>query len=486
MKRAAFIAASLALCLGASAAGAGTTARYVVVFKSDKLDAGSVALVNRMGGRVERVLPDIGVITASGTASFADKVGKQSSVLTVGSEHMYKLPDTRVVAAGQADVARVEGAPTAADNLYYRQWDMRRIGAPAVWNRIESIPAPHVAVLDVGVMDSHPDLAGQVERFVSTAYCTTSGGPGNTPSYPVYSTLIDFDAYPDWTPADGCTAAPTVYEAHGTHVAGTVAAKFGSGRVVGVAPNARIGAYKVFDRYRYTDPTEGLVDAVGAFDGPILSAIIDATLSGYPVISMSLGGYVLRNSPGDNATYVAWDRVMKFANRMGTLIVASAGNEAVDLNGPVAHIPSDFPTVFNTSATGTSGLVVVNGLWDAAPGSDVLAFYSNYGAAVDIAAPGGDCGPAYPSACSSAYLILNDGICESAADGCTPGTAVYYYMGGTSMATPHVSAVAGLVRALHPDWTPGSVRAYLKSTAQAIGPRQAFGAGMVDADAASH
>jgi subtilisin family serine protease len=79
-------------------------------------------------------------------------------------------------------------------------------------------------------------------------------------------------------------------------------------------------------------------------------------------------------------------------------------------------------------------------------------------------------------------LILNTGICEGGS--CTAGSPVYYFMAGTSMATPHVSAVAGYVRALHPDWTPGAVRAYLKSTAEAIGPRQAFGAGMVNADAA--
>lgn len=52
------------------------------------------------------------------------------------------------------------------------------------------------------------------------------------------------------------------------------------------------------------------------------------------------------------------------------------------------------------------------------------------------------------------------------------------------MATPRVSAVAATVRALHPDWTPGRVRAYLRSTAQKIGSRQSFGAGMIDADAA--
>jgi hypothetical protein len=50
------------------------------------------------------------------------------------------------------------------------------------------------------------------------------------------------------------------------------------------------------------------------------------------------------------------------------------------------------------------------------------------------------------------------------------------------MATPHVAAVAAVVKALHPDWTPGAIRAFLKATAEPIGPHQQFGHGLVSAD----
>jgi subtilisin family serine protease len=325
-------------------------------------------------------------------------------------------------------------------------------------------------------MDSHPDLVGQIDASVSTTYCNTSGGPGNTAAFPKYSTLIDFDAFPNWTPADGCTPAATTYESHGTHVAGTIAAKFGGGRVVGIAPDAKIGAYKVFDRYRYTDAS-GLHSAVGAFDGPLFSAITLATQAGYPVISMSLGSHVLRNDKGSNASYLAWDRIAKWANRNGALLVSSAGNSAYNLNGTLAHVPGDIPTIMNVSATGTSQLVVSGGAVVAAPGSDVLAYYSNYGSAIDVAAPGGDCGPG--TTCVGQYLIANTGISSS-------GAATYLLMAGTSMATPHVSAVAAYVRSIHPTWTPGQVRDWVKSTSQDLGNRQYFGAGLVDADAAAH
>lgn len=472
------LATGLAIGIGAvaaSAQAAPASGRYLVVFKTDVLPADAATRVARNGGRVTRTFDAIGVAAVAGDAAFAARMARDGRVLTVGPEHVFARPEHATMPIGEG--ATSDAAPTPADNLYAAyQWDMRRIGAPAVWARLPLAAAtPRVAVLDSGVMDSHPDLQGQVDASVATTYCNTTG-PNGGAAYPVYATLIDFDAHPDWSPADGCTPVAATYEAHGTHVAGTIAARLGGGRVVGVAPDAKVGAYKVFDRYRYTNAGGQVVDDIGAFDGPLFSAIIAATQAGYPVISMSLGGHVLRNDANDNASWLAWDRVAKWANRNGALIVASAGNSAYNLNGALAHFPSDLSTVFSTSATGTRQLQVLNGAVVAAPGSDVLAAYSNYGSAVDIAAPGGDCGPG--PACVGQYLIANAGISGT-------GAPNYLLMAGTSMATPHVSAVAAYVRSQHPAWTPGEVRSWLKETAQPIGSRQAFGAGMVDADAAT-
>ena len=452
--------------------------RYVVVFKSAALPADAATRIAKNGGSVTRAFDQVGVAIAQGDGAFAARMAKDTKVLAVGTEHVFQLPETAGVELSE-EAAAAEAGPTPADGLYGSyQWDMRRIGAPAVWARLPvAATVPRVAVLDVGVMNTHPDLVGQVDNSVSTAYCNTNG-PGGAAGYPVYATLIDFIAHPNWSPADGCTAVPATYEYHGTHVAGTIAAKFGGGLMVGVAPDARIGAYKVFDRYQLTDADGHVVDAVGAFDGPLFAAILAAIQAGYPVISMSLGSHVLRNDQGSNASWLAWDRVAKWANRNGALLVASSGNSAYNLNGSLAHVPSDLSTVMSTSATGTSQLLLVGGMRVAAPGSDTLASYSNYGSSVDIAAPGGDCSPD-PDCADGHYLIANDGISPT-------GAATYYLAAGTSMATPHVSAVAAYVRSIHPEWTPGTVRSWLKEHAQSIGSRQAFGAGMVDADAAAH
>ncbi|GAA6758452.1 S8 family peptidase [Thermus oshimai] len=465
--------------------------RYLVVFRAETLPAGARAWAEGQGARVLKALEPIGTMVVQASPQAAQRLARDPRVLSVGVEHRYALPKREMVLATE----ETYGAPTPADSLYRWQWDIRRIKAPEVWARIplEAQAQATVAILDTGVMDNHPDLQGQIVDFVATNYCQEVGGPSATPSYPKYSLWIDFDRPID--PENLCTPAPSVmYEAHGTHVAGTVAARFGGGRVVGVAPGLRLAAYKVFDRIHYTVGNEE-VDDVGAFDGPIFEAILDAAQKGYAVINMSLGGTLDTRNREDVAALVAWDRVMKYANQMGTVIVASAGNAGENANGVLVHIPSDLPTVISVSATGTA-----TPLWqypyptpetlNAEPGQDVLAFYSNYGAAVDLAAPGGDCGLdengvtwcARPSNERPAgwryHLILSTVIVNET-------TPAYAWYAGTSMASPHVAAVAGLVKALHPTWTPGEVRAHLKATAENLGQRQLFGHGLVDADRAA-
>ena len=474
------LSVALAATLASTTAFAASQNHYLVVFKTDTLPADAQTRVSKAGGKLVRGFNQIGVVVASGNATFAKTMAKDTKVQSVGVEHMFAAPTTTSLFKAQnLDVSHVEGAPTVADTYYGYQWDMRRMHAPQVWSRLPvAATAPRVALLDVGTMDTHPDLVGQIDASVSTSYCNTSGGTNNTAGYPIYSTYIDFQSYPNWTPGvDPCSSLPfDDYEFHGTHTAGTIAAAFGGGKIVGVAPDAKIGVYKVFDAYS----VDNVSLSVGAFDGPLFAAIIDATVNGYKVISMSLGGYGLRNTKDGNASYLAWNRIANWATRNGALIVASAGNDGVDLNGTIFHGPSDVASVMNTSATGAGLLTIDDDGLEVAPGSDVLAFYSNYGAPVDIAGPGGDCGQDYLSGgdCDPYYLVLSDGID-------TDGSVTYFFAAGTSMATPHVAAVAAYVRSMHPGLSPGDVRSWLKTHAEQIGPRQYFGAGLVDADASA-
>jgi subtilisin family serine protease len=171
-------------------------------------------------------------------------------------------------------------------------------------------------------------------------------------------------------------------------------------------------------------------------------------------------------------------------------MVASAGNDGVSTNGGLAHVPGDIPQMVNVSATGIQPIP----RYPALDSSDILAFYSNFGAATDIAGPGGDCGEIFTCSGNDVngywygeFLIWStiafvNPVCAETYD-CPIG---YGGKGGTSMATPHVSGVAALVFDANPGIEPNEVKDILKSSAEPIGSRQSFGAGMVRADSATN
>ena len=264
-------------------------------------------------------------------------------------------------------------------------------------------------------------------------------------------------------------------------MAGTAAAAFGDA-IVGVAPEAMIASYNTFEPI----PDCG----VCSYTDSRWAAMMDAADSGFDVVTMSLGGYGeygLGQGTNEMATYVAAEkRVANYVQSQGTVIVASSGNGDVDLNGTVIHVPGDIPQIINVGATGIQPAP----RYPFAGSFDIRAFYSNYGAAVTLAGPGGDCGEI--EGCSgnpvngyfyAEFLILSSTVAAdpgcAATFSCAPG---YGWKGGTSMATPHVSGVATLIRASEPGLSPNQVRARLKQTAENLGDRQAFGQGMVRAD----
>lgn len=454
--------------------------RWLVVMRTEALTKDATKKIDRAGAKLLRSLPDAGLALISATDAQANKLAADPAFLAVGQQRVTKLEDIEPV------------LPTPSDFFTPLQWDMRRIGAPALWSR--NIPETTVAVLDTGVMSDHYEFAshGTVVDGVTTSFCAgTDGGP--THGYPVFNAIADVTI-------DACVpiGAPAYFDDafHGTHVAGTIAAPVNGGGVIGVSPTTKIAAYQVFDII-----CDNAGCWLGAFDFPIFQAIEDATAKGYKVINMSLGGFLDRSTRDGNAAYVAWSRMTSRAFRKGTLIVAAAGNDSTNNNGTNTFIPSDLPSVMSVSATGTnqwegepyfyideSGFPVFSE-FTAAPGSDVLTEYSNYGAAVDIAAPGGDAGPNGPDETLDwvPHLILSPcAFTQDPADMFSPlDPGILCWAAGTSMAAPHVAGVAGAVRALHPTWTPGQVRDHLKTTAIPVPGRQGFGAGIVNADLAT-
>jgi len=256
----------------------------------------------------------------------------------------------------------------------------------------------------------------------------------------------------DWVAVGACGGGqPTQAQDsswHGTHVAGTVAAVTNNNSgVAGVAYKAKVVPVRVLGKCGgYTsDIADGIIWASGG------------TVSGVPananpakVINMSLGG----SGACDSTTQAA----INSARSRGTVVVIAAGNDNDNANN---YNPGNCAGVVNVASTNRNG---------------GRAYYSNYGTSVDVAAPGGAQNSANDS--NGVLSTHNSGTT-------TPGSDIYTYMQGTSMAAPHVAGVAALVLQKKPTATPDEVESILKTTTRAFPATcTSCGTGIVDAAAA--
>jgi thermitase len=285
------------------------------------------------------------------------------------------------------------------------QWDLYLVQALegwAIWpgHYYTSASKPRnavkVAVLDTGVDTSHFD-------FINAGGISTSAVAGGQIDIADSGTTLKnyWNQSPNHKPYDDDAG-------HGTHCAGVIAAAtnngisypdIAGGGMAGIAYNAQIMSIKVL-----------VADGYGT-DSDITAAIILAADRGAKVISMSLGGYGYSQMMQDAVTY-AWGK--------GALVVAAAGNES-NYNYPYVSYPAGYNRVLAVSATSIH---------------DQLAWYSNFGPTIGIAAPGGDN--------STGYEIWSTTPTYSAAMNSEGMDPFYSYMQGTSMATPHVAGLAGL------------------------------------------
>ncbi|WP_445153745.1 S8 family serine peptidase [Arthrobacter sp. Hor0625] len=350
-----------------------------------------------------------------------------------------------IVASGAVDAVEPDARMTAVlspnDTRYGEQWDFTAANGmriPGAWD-VSTGSGSTVAVIDTGIT-AHPDLDANMlpgYDFVSDATAARDGNGRDA----------NAQDQGDWYAAGECgqTAAGNS-SWHGTHVSGTIAAVTGNATgVAGVAPNAKVLPVRVLAKCGGS--LSDIADAIIWASGGAVSGI-PANANPARVINMSLGG-----SGACGTTYQA---AIDSAVSRGTTVVVAAGNSNQDASG---FRPANCSSVVTVAASNPSG---------------TLSYYSNYGATVDLTAPGGD------------TSVSGGGILSTLNTGTTtPAGAGYANYQGTSMATPHVAGLVALMKAKSPGLSPAQVESTLKQGTRAMpgGCTKGCGAGLSDATA---
>jgi subtilisin family serine protease len=310
--------------------------------------------------------PEIRQLVVSGPAAAADEV-REVTIDTVaqGGEVVAVEPDAEV---------HVDGAPVTNDPHRGSQWALNQFEFEPSWARGNGTGAC-VAVVDSGVQVDHPDLWGKV---VASANFT-----GESLAIP---------------------------GAHGTHVAGIIAAVPDNGAgIVGAAPGADLLNAKALN------------SAGNGYDSSVASAITWSVDQGAHIVNLSLGSACIQATT-TGCLSSGMRTAIEYARNRGVLIVAAGGNTGESTNtwsSPAAH---DWSVAVAAVASNGS-----------------RASFSTRAAYVDVAAPG-----------ASIVSTVTNG---------------YGSMSGTSMAAPYVSAALALAKSAHPSASAAQLRDRLVTTA---------------------
>ena len=399
---------------------------------------------------------------------------------TSGSEIVYHLPPAMLSTltkkdAGDRTLAAVKSlrarpdveyaqpnyifqiTATPNDSGYPKQWHYFDNGSganqapgginlPTAWETNKGSAAVVVAVIDTGILPNHEDISGSpnlvngYDMISDPAIGNDSDGRDATATDPGDAIAAN-ECYP------GSPAQPNSW--HGTHVAGTI----GVGKtnnslgVAGINWNVKVQPVRVLGKCGGTmvDINDAIRWAAGL---PVPGVPNNPTPA--KVINMSLGGGApCSASPATQAAIN--DAVAK-----GTTVVVAAGNESSDAAG---FIPASCNGVITVAASDRRGYLATR--------------YSNFGARVDIMAPGGD--------------VRQDSDNDGNPDGVLSMVdGGYAYYNGTSMAAPHTAGVAALLLAEDSSRTPDQVRSLLKARAMTRTATQCpkpCGAGLLNAAA---
>jgi subtilisin family serine protease len=482
------------------------------------------------GASVVGEIPQINAMVVRASASAKGRLAADRRALGVASDRLTQLDQAerstpnlsspglrgakRVNAAAPAAAAKASVRPDPAFSYRGLLWDYRRMGLPEGWAKTAGSPKVTVGVADTGLDFTHAELASKVVQVIDL---TVLEG-----EEPICKTL--FGQSDDDLAAQFGGPATTDWNGHGSWIGGNIAAALDGQGTNGIAPKVKLVALKISQWCGFSSTAAEL------------AAFVTAADLGIDVVNISFGGYLDPADPESAVAFQAYAEAIAYARSKGTLIVGSAGNAHVRIgaDGRISShgqlttpgtAPEDFVDLhgYDRVPTGPPGALVVSatgnlvnqtsascppGTADNAnatckPASDPhqpfgvgrrnqLAYYSNYGARVDVAAPGGarkfnlgayDRGgtPGFPVTADDltnawqTFSTTSNWAVEIPCYTFTTGSGFpqgqcYSTIQGTSMAAPHAAAAVALIASEHPSLRhrPGALVARLKDTARSV------------------
>lgn len=360
-----------------------------------------------------------------------DRYAQLSTVRAAGAEVL----DLDTVAADCAEIMKDPTVASCGPDVLMRgyaipndpslssQWYLRDVlrdadvEAPSAWDFTTGSSGTLIGVIDSGIYQAHPDLAPNL---------------WTNPNETIDSIDNDSNGWVDDIHGVNTglgTSNPEDLSGHGSHVSGIIAARGNNGTgISGVMWNASIVSVSVSRTSGNLFFTADIIDA--------FTYLRELKEAGHNV-------RVINASFGSNFYDPNVFDAISLLNDADILLVAAAGNESSD-NNAIPSYPADYnlPNIISVAATGPT---------------QELAYYSNFGTSVDIAAPGGD-------------LSIGGnagGIYSTFSTSVTNGS-LYAYKQGTSMAAPVVTGALGLLADRRPSLTGAELKSLLLSSADSL------------------
>lgn len=436
--------------LGAAASRAGLDRAVAKTARAAAQPAVQVSQLRRMGMPGWTVVKTSRTLNAQEAADFVRELKANPAVESASIDRMYQR------------MVDVKPSMTPTDPNYAQyQWNFFNatsgVRAPQAWD-ISQGEGVVVAVIDTGIVQDNPDLQNNVipgYDMISDKRVSRRASDDRVAGGWDLGDWIETNYCTGWATSDPHPADVSSW--HGSHVSGTVAQETNNGRgLAGLAYKAKVMPVRVLGSCGgYTsDIADGIVWAAG---GEVPGLPLNTNPA--EVINMSLGS----GSPSSCPT--EYQEAIDLANSKGAIVVVAAGN---DNTNAANYTMSSCNNVISVGATGVAG---------------GRAYYSNYGARVDLSAPGGGgAGDGNPN--GYIWQVINGSDQSPEA-----GNWILGGMGGTSMASPHVAAAVAMVQSVvDTPLTLNQMRDLLKSTATpfpvAIPASTPIGAGILNINAA--